>query len=74
MTVSLNDNARVLKNQELTKKRSCNCRGYDNYSLDGKCLHECIAYPANVITNKEYKENFGTADGEFRLGYNNHTM
>ena len=67
-------NARVLKNQEHSEKRSCNCRGKDNCPLDGKCLHKCIVYQPNVITNNECKEYFGTAEGEFKLRYNNHTM
>ena len=46
----------------------------DNCPLDGLCLHECIAYQANVITNNQCKEYFGTAEGEFKLRYNNHTM
>ena len=66
--------ARVLKNQEHSEKRSCNCRVKDNCPLDGKCLHKCIVYQANVITNNECKEYFGTAEGEFKLCYNNHTM
>ena len=44
-------NARVLKNQEYSEKRSCNCRVKDNFPLDGKCLHECIMYQAYVATN-----------------------
>ena len=48
-------NARVLKNQEHSEKRSCNCRIKDNFPLDGKCLHECIVYQANVLTNNECK-------------------
>ena len=46
----------------------------DNCPLDGVYLHECIAYQANVITNNQCKEYFGTAEGEFKLRYNNHTM
>ena len=67
-------NARVLKNQEHSEKRSCNCRVKGNCPLDGKCLHKCTVYQANVITNNECKEYFGTAEGEFKLRYNNHTM
>ena len=66
-------NATVLKNQEHSEKRSCSCRVKDNGPLDGKCLHECIVYQANVVTNNECKEYFGTAEGEFKLRYNNHT-
>ena len=31
-------------------------------------------YQANAVNNNEYKEYFGTAEGEFKLRYNNHTM
>ena len=37
-------------------------------------MHECIVYQANVVTNNECKEYFRTAEGEFKLRYNNHTM
>ena len=67
-------NATVLKNQEHSEKRSCNCRVKDNCPLDGNCLHGCIAYQANAITNNECKEYFETAEGELKLRYNNHTM
>ena len=67
-------NARDLKNQDHTEKRSCNCRVKDNCPLDGKRLHECTVHQANVITNNECKEYIGTAEGEFKLLYNNQTM
>ena len=67
-------NARVLKNQEHSEKRSCSCRVKDNRPLDVKCSHECIVYQANVVTNSVRKEYFGTAEGEFKLRCNNHTM
>ena len=66
--------ARVLRNQEHTEKRSCNYRFKDNCPLDAKCLHECIVYQANVITNNECKEYFGIVQGEFKLRYDNHIM
>ena len=31
-------------------------------------------YQANVVTNSECKEYFGTAEGEFKFHYNNQTM
>ena len=67
-------NIRVLKNEEHSEKRSYSCRVKDSCPLDGKCLHECIVYQANIVTNNECKESFGTAEGEFKLRYNNHTM
>ena len=56
------------------EKRSWNYRVKDNCPFDGKCLHECIVYQANVITNNQCKEYFGTAEGEFKLRYNNHII
>ena len=67
-------NARVLKNQEHSEKRSCNCRVKDSCSLDGKCLDKCIVYEANVVTNNECKEYSGTAERGFKLRYNNHMI
>ena len=67
-------NARVLKNQEHSEKRSCNCRVKGNCPLDGKLLHECIVYQTNVLTNNECNEYFGTAEGKSKLHCNNHTM
>ena len=66
--------ARVLESQEHSEKRSCNYEVKDNCPLDGKSFHECIVYQANIVANNECKEYFGTAEGEFKLCYNNHTM
>ena len=67
-------NTRVLKNQQHSEKRSCSCRINGNHPLDEKGLHKCIVYQANVVTNNECEEYFGTAEGEFKLRYNNHTI
>ena len=67
-------NAMALKNQEHSEKKPYNCRVNDNCPLDGKCLHECIGYLANVVTNNECKEYFGTGEGEFKLRYKNHVI
>ena len=67
-------NVRVLKNQEHSEKRSCNCRVNDNCPFDGKCLRECIVYQANVVTNNECKEYFETAEGELKFCHNNYIM
>ena len=40
--------ARVLKNQEHSEKRSCNCRVKDSRPLDGECLRKCHVYQANA--------------------------
>ena len=67
-------NTKVLKNQEHSEKRSCNCRVKGNCPLDGKCVQKCVVYQANVATNNEFKKGFGTPEGEFKLRYNNQTM
>ena len=59
-------NARVLKNQEHSEKRSCNSRAKDSCPLDGKCLDKCIVYQANVVTSNECNEYFGTAERGLR--------
>ena len=61
-------------NQKHPEKRSCNRRIKDNYPLDGRCLHESLVYRANIVTNNEFKEYFGTAEGELKLSYNNRTI
>ena len=33
--------------------RLCKCRNKENCPLNGKCLQSCIAYKADVITNKD---------------------
>ena len=50
------------------------CRVKDNCPLEGKSLHKCIVYQANVIVNNECKEYFGTAEGGFKLYYSNHAI
>ena len=67
-------NAKILKNQEHTEKISSNCTLKNNCSLDGKCLHECVLYQANVVPKNECKEYFGTAEEKFKFCHNNHTM
>ena len=42
--------------------------------MDERCLHECLVYQANVVTNNEFREYFGTAEGELKLRYNNCTI
>ena len=67
-------NTKVLKNQEHSEKRSCNCRVKSHCSLDGKCVQKCVVYQANVATNIECKKGFGRAEGEFKVRFNYQTM
>ena len=50
----------------------CNCRNKENCPLDGKYLQTCIAYKADVITNKDSHIYYGAIDGEFKSRFNNH--
>ena len=51
-----------------TKKnedRLCICRNKDHRPFDGKRLHTCIVYQADVITNKDSHIYCGARDGHF---------
>ena len=61
-------NTRVLKNQEYSEKRLCNCRVKDNCPLDGKCLHKCVVCQVNVITNNECIVKWGKEEPLINLG------
>ena len=51
-----------------------NCRIKESYPLNGKCLHQCMVYKAEVSTNTTYKEYYGASEGKFKSRYNNHTQ
>ena len=63
----------IMKSNPETNNRACNCRTKDNCPFDGKCLSECIVYEATVLSAKQTKVYFGTAEGSFKCRYNNHT-
>ena len=67
-------NTKVLKNQENSEKRSCNCRVKSHCPLDEKCVQKCVVYQANVATNNECRKGFGRAEGEFKVRFNYQTM
>ena len=46
-----------------------NCRNKGSCPLGGKCLKTCIAYKADVITNKDSHIYSGASDGEFKCRY-----
>ena len=66
-------NISIMKGNNETEKRECNCRNKSNCPLDGKCLSECIVYEATVTTINNHNVYFGLADGTFKSRYNNHT-
>ena len=45
--------------------RLCICRNKDYRPFDGKRLHTCIVYQADVITNKDSHIYCGARDGHF---------
>ena len=48
-----------------------NWRNKDNCTLDVKCLVECNSYEAIVSLTETH---FGSAEGDFKSRYNNHTL
>ena len=62
-----------MKSNPETNNRARNWRIKDNCPLDGKCWSECIVYEATVLSTKQTKVYFGTAEGSFKSRHNNHT-
>ena len=68
-------NVKIMKNDEVTNERTCNCQVKANCPLNGKCLSENIAYLAEVqhktnnIPNKFY---IGVTSPKFKLRLGNH--
>ena len=67
-------NSSITKSGTNTNKKDCNCRNKDNCSLDGKCLVKCTVYEATVSTTNQINNYFGSAEGDFKSRYNNHTL
>ena len=44
-----------------------NCRIKESCPLNGKCLHQCLVYKAEVTTNTTYKEYYGTPEGGVQI-------
>ena len=65
-------NSKILSKDQDKIQQSCYCRIKESSPLNGKCLHQCMVYKAEVTTNTTYKEYFGTSEGEFKSRYNNH--
>ena len=65
-------NSKILSKDQDKIQRSCNCRIKESCPLNGKCLHQCMVYMAEITTNTTYKEYYGTSEGEFKSRYNNH--
>ena len=51
-----------------------NCRIKESCPLNGKCLHQCMVYKAEVSTNTTYKEYYGASEGEFQSRHNIYTQ
>ena len=67
-------NSKILNKDRDKIQRPCNCRIKESCPLNGKCLHQCMVYKAEVSTNTTYKEYYGASEGEFKSKYNNHTQ
>ena len=65
-------NSKILNKDRDKIQRPCNCRIKESCPLNGKCLHQCMVYKAEVSTNTTYKEYYGASEGEFKSRYNNH--
>ena len=66
-------NSKILSKEQDKIQSSCNCRIKESYPLNGKRLHQCMVYKAEVTTNTAYNEYYGTSEGEFKSRFNNHT-
>ena len=66
--------SKILSKDQDKIQRSCNCRIKGSCPLDGKYLHQCMVYKAEVTTNTTYKEYYGTSERDFKSRYNNHTQ
>ena len=65
-------NSKILNKDRDKIQRPCNCRIKESCPLNGKCLHQCMVYKAEVSTNTTCKE-YGASEGEFKSRYNIHT-
>ena len=66
-------NSKVLSEPTSHQEKSCNCRNKNSCPLDGNCQVKNIVYKATVTTEQNYRIDYGTAEGEFKTRYNNHT-
>ena len=42
--------------------------------MNGKCLHQCMVYKAEVSTNTTFTEHYGASEWVFKSRYNNQTQ
>ena len=66
-------NSKILNKDRDKIRRPCNCRIKESCLLNGKCLHQCMVYKAEVSTNTTYKEYYGASERVFKSRYNNYT-
>ena len=50
---------------------SCNCRIKGSCPLNGKYLHQCMVYEAEIATNITYRKYYEMSEGELKSRYNN---
>ena len=52
-------NLKILSKDQDKIQQSCNYSIKESWLLNGKCLHQCIIYKAEVTINTTYKEYYG---------------
>ena len=67
-------NSKILSKDQDKIQRSSNSRIKESCHLNGKCLHQCMVYKAEVATNTTYKKYYATSEGGFKSRYNSHTQ
>ena len=67
-------NSKILKSNQSTNQKSCNCWQKNNCPLRGNCLVNDIVYKAKVTSTDSQKPAcyIGLVSGNFKTRYNNH--
>ena len=68
-------NQKVLSSEDVKKtpEKTCNCRKKEDCPLQNQCLTKTVVYKASVKTEQNTFIYFGTAEGEFKTRFNNHS-
>ena len=72
-TIIKKHNAKILKPNENTINKECNCRKKSECPLDGECMTPSTIYKATVTsTNREPKAYIGMTESNFKSRFRNH--
>ena len=64
-------NSKILSKEQDKTQRSCNCTIKESCPFNGKCLHLCKVYMAEVTTITTYKKYYGTSEKKFKCRCDN---